>query len=130
MLLHLKEKGVKSVIVTHSPKEQVDLICANLPILQTIMHRITREDYKEPKPSSECYELAIQCYGDERDRIIGFEDSLRGLFALKGTRALPIWICSKEHPLFSHVDCETIHFETFSSIPTSFHPHQDRSGFA
>jgi beta-phosphoglucomutase len=87
LLLKLEASGVKRCVVTHSPNEQITWIRKQHPILNTIPLWITREDYHQPKPSSECYQKAIHLLKEANDRIIGFEDSPRGLQALLGTEA-------------------------------------------
>lgn len=101
LLRCLQEKEIRRCVVTHSPQEQIDLICSHLPQLKTIPHWITRHQYKQPKPHPECYRKAIELYSHNGDRIIGFEDSVRGWQALRQTQARPVLICPPEHPLLS-----------------------------
>jgi HAD superfamily hydrolase (TIGR01509 family) len=101
ILKFLASENKPCVVVTNSPSEQTNLIRSKLPILNTIPHWITREDYEHPKPHPECYLKAIRLYGKPGDSIIGFEDSIRGLEALKQTPALPVLICSPSHPLIT-----------------------------
>jgi beta-phosphoglucomutase len=93
LLLALQEAGIKRCVVTHSATSLIQKIRQQNPILDTIPHWITREDYTNPKPSPECYQIAIAKLAQPHDRIIGFEDSPRGLHALIGTQAKPILIC-------------------------------------
>lgn len=99
LLKELERVDIRRCVVTHSPLEQIRLIRSLLPSLNSLPYWITREDYTRPKPHPEGYSLAIERYGEEGGRIIGFEDSLRGLEALRKTPALPILICSDEYPL-------------------------------
>ncbi|MFI5344131.1 MAG: HAD family hydrolase, partial [Chlamydiales bacterium] len=99
LLQKLNKAKIERCVVTNSLLEQIQLIRSQHPVLQTISHWITREDYEKPKPNPECYLRAIELYGKKGDRIIGFEDSIRGLSALQQTPALPILICSSHHPL-------------------------------
>lgn len=99
LLSLIEKKNKRRVVVTHSPQEQIDLICSKLPLLRTIPHFVTRAQYKEPKPHPECYLKAIELYGQKGDRIIGFEDSIRGWTALKRTPAKAILVCLSDHPL-------------------------------
>jgi HAD superfamily hydrolase (TIGR01509 family) len=101
VLTFLASENKTRVVVTNSPSEQTDLIRSQLPVLNTIPHWITRENYEHPKPSPECYLKAIDCYGKPNDQIVGFEDSVRGLAALKQTPALPVLICPLSHPLIT-----------------------------
>ena len=95
LLTQLKKSGKNSCVVTNSLLEQIQLIRAQHPILQTIPHWITREDYDKPKPHPDGYLRAIELFGKKGDRIVGFEDSMRGLTSLEQTTALPILICSR-----------------------------------
>ncbi len=117
LLKALDEAKIRRCVVTHSTLEDTKLIRSQLPILETIPKWITREDYEKPKPSPECYLKAIELYGEKGDRIIGFEDSVRGLKALRGTSALSILICPKHHPLLSiALEDGGQHFESLSDV--------------
>lgn len=93
LLLALQKANIKRCVVTHSPSQLIRTIRNQNPILDTIPHWITREDYTHPKPHPECYQIAIGRMGEPHDRIIGFEDSPRGLNALLETEAKPVLIC-------------------------------------
>ncbi len=92
LLQNLQQAGIPSCVVTNSPLMQVDWIREHNPILKTITHWITREDYSEPKPHPECYHLALKRYAKPTDRVIGFEDSPRGMMALSQTAAEPVLV--------------------------------------
>ncbi len=87
LLLELAKANIKRCVITHSAAEHVALIRVKQPILDSIPVWIMREDYVKPKPSPECYQKAIDILAEEKDRVIGFEDSPRGLKALLGTKA-------------------------------------------
>ncbi|PIS00551.1 MAG: HAD family phosphatase [Chlamydiae bacterium CG10_big_fil_rev_8_21_14_0_10_35_9] len=118
LLLALAKEGIKSCVVTNSPKEQVDLVKANLAVLGTISHWLTREDYNEPKPNPDGYLTAIKRYRQPKDNVIGFEDTVKGLKALEQTPAKAVLICPKHHPqmeaLFGFSDIS--HFSSFEEI--------------
>jgi beta-phosphoglucomutase len=117
LLKALDGAKIERCVVTNSMREQTERIRVHLPILQTIPHWITREDYERPKPDPECYLKAIALYGKKGDRIIGFEDSVRGHKALSGTPALPVLICPKHHPLLEiALQQGGVHFESFEKI--------------
>lgn len=99
LLAALQQAGKQRCVVTHSPLPQIQAIRSQHPILQTIPHWITREDYAMPKPAPDGYLKAIALYGKAGDRIIGFEDSLRGLRSLQQTPATAVLICPSRHPL-------------------------------
>lgn len=117
LLQALKKAKIQRCVVTHAMREQTLLIRSQLPVLNTIDHWITREDYGEPKPNPECYLKAIAMYGKPGDRIIGFEDSLRGLTALLGTAATAVLICPQHYP---HVEIALqkggVHFPSLEEV--------------
>lgn len=117
LLTHLQENKKQSCVVTNSLKEQTDLIQAQLPILKTISHWITRGDYEFPKPNPECYLRAIELFSKPGDRIIGFEDTIKGLKALLKTSARSVLICPKDHPQLSAItDTSISHFNSFTEL--------------
>jgi HAD superfamily hydrolase (TIGR01509 family) len=116
LLRKLEKKAIRRCVATNSLIEQIVLIRSQIPVLQSIPHWITREDYEKPKPSPECYLKAIQLYGKPGDKIIGFEDSIRGLHALMETPALPVLICPSHHPLLELNAGSALHFDSFISI--------------
>lgn len=95
LLESLQKNDKKRCVVTNSPSAQVELIKSNLPILNSIPYWITREQYVHPKPSPEGYLKAIAMLAAPTDRMIGFEDSTKGLRALKQTPARALLITSR-----------------------------------
>jgi beta-phosphoglucomutase len=116
LLRALAEAQIRRCVVTHSSLPLTQLIRAHHPVLRTIPFWITREDYDKPKPDPECYLRAIQLHGRPGDRIIGFEDSVRGLRALQNTPALPVLICPAHHPLLEMTAEGIRHFESLEEI--------------
>lgn len=118
LLEALKQSGIPRVVVTHSASELVNIIREKNPVLDTIPHWITREDYDKPKPSSECYKKAIEVHGSGSDQVIGFEDSPRGMTALLGSRAKPVLVCPAEHPGCDEFSAhpKVTHFTAFTEI--------------
>lgn len=117
LLEELNKAKIKSCLVTHSPEELVSIVRKQHPILNTIPYCITRHDYTHPKPHSESYLKAIKEYAAPGDRVIGFEDTPRGLRALMGTSARPILICEVNYPeIPEFVRQGVLHFPTFAAI--------------
>ena len=118
LLRALEKENIRRLVATNSLREQIEHLRSQHPVLQTIPHWITREDYSNPKPSPECYLRAIQLYGKAGDKIIGFEDSIRGLQALRQTAALPVLICPSHHPLLEiAMEKGVVHYESLDQIP-------------
>lgn len=103
LLLALQEANIKRCVVTHSAQSLIQRIRQQNPILDTIPHWFTREDYTHPKPHPECYQVAIAKLAQPQDRIIGFEDSPRGLNALLETKSTPILICPSDSPYLEKI---------------------------
>lgn len=113
----LQEKGVKRCVVTHSPDELVNLVRKKNPILDSIPNWITRHDYAHPKPNPECYLKAIALFANPGDRVIGFEDTPRGLQALMGTAAKPVLVCRADYPeIPDFVNKGVVHIPSFENI--------------
>lgn len=98
LLKLLQEKNLNRAVVTHSPDELISIIRDRLPLLNSIPHWITRHQYSKPKPNPECYLKAIELLAKPGDKVIGFEDSPRGMTALLGSSAKPILVCQAEYP--------------------------------
>lgn len=118
LLAELEQKGIKRAVVTHSSEALVDPIRRQNPILDTIPAWITRHEYTHPKPHPECYLKAIEKLAVAGDRVIGFEDTPRGLKALMQTEAQPILICQVKYPeipLF--IKNGAFHYSSLEAIP-------------
>lgn len=121
LLTALQKSKIKCCVVTHSPDELVTILREQQPILDAIPFWITRHDYLHPKPNSECYLKAIRQYANPTDRIIGFEDTPRGIKALMGTNAKPLLICEVSYPeIPEFLQQGVLHFSTFNAIDSDF----------
>ncbi len=120
LLKELESSRAKRCVATHSAKDQVEAIKEALPILKTIPLWITREDYESAKPAPDAYLKAMEVLYDHGDRVVGFEDSLRGIHALNSAGVEPILICDPSHPQMKEVTSTMCrHFSSFSAIPRS-----------
>jgi HAD superfamily hydrolase (TIGR01509 family) len=118
VLQGLADLGKRRCVVTNSAQVQTDLVRQRVPLLNTISAWFTRETYQEPKPHPECYLKAIEQLGKPGDRLIGFEDSVRGLKALAGAGvATRLLICPPDHPQMNQeIAPEHLYFPTFRDI--------------
>lgn len=119
LLIALDQKNIKRCVVTHSALKLIEKIKSHQAILNSIPYWITREDYLNPKPDPECYQLAIKKYGSGCDRIIGFEDSPRGLSALLGTSAKPVLVCPPHYGYIEETlkkQPQVVYFPSFDAI--------------
>jgi beta-phosphoglucomutase len=117
MLKALEAANVKRCVVTHSAEDLVSYIRKQNPVLDTIPHWITRWDYSHPKPNPECYLKAIERLAKATDKVVGFEDTPRGLQALQGTRATPILVSAINYPeLPSYISQGIKHYTSFVDL--------------
>lgn len=117
LLEHLEKENIARCVVTHSADDLVKLVCKQHPVLETIPSWVTRELYTNPKPHSECYRKAIELYAKPSDRIIGFEDTPRGLRALMGTQATPVLITQADYPEIPEFIRQGVkHYSSFENI--------------
>lgn len=117
-LYALQDAGAKRCVVTHSADLHVVPIKESSDALMTIPHWIMRDDYTKPKPDPESYLLAVERYADEGDRIIGFEDTPRGLQALTGANVQPVWVSAISYGKEVHEKWSKVpHFESFEKMP-------------
>lgn len=117
LLTELQKANIKRCVVTHSPSDLVAIARNKNPILNSIPNWITRKDYTHPKPHSECYLKAIELLAAPGDRVIGFEDTPRGLQALLGTNAKPVLVCRAEYPEIAHFKTKGVkHFLSLEDV--------------
>lgn len=117
-LKELSTRGIKRCVATNSRRDQIERIKLALPILNTIPVWITREQYEEPKPAPDAYLKALEILADRGDRVVGFEDTLRGVQALQGASVLPVLICPGDHPQLKDGSLKGVNrFTTLSDIP-------------
>jgi beta-phosphoglucomutase len=103
MLELLKEKGIKSYVVTNSFLNQIEEIRSQIPLLQSLDGWVTRDDYSSPKPSPDPYLAAREKYAKSGDRILGFEDSVRGWQSLDAAKIEGVVVSSCMHASFQEM---------------------------
>ena len=89
----------KIAVVTNSSAPMVLAIIEKQPLLQKIPLWITREDYVNAKPEPDGYLKALDILNLKKENTCGFEDSPRGVKALKaaGVRAFNIHMYPQDH---------------------------------
>jgi HAD superfamily hydrolase (TIGR01509 family) len=78
-------------IVTSSRKDHFDIIHSGSGLMPYFDFVLTREDYRQSKPSPEPYLLALQKSGCHSEQCLVIEDSPRGLAAAKAA-GLTCWM--------------------------------------
>lgn len=106
LLQELATSNRLSAVVTNSTRSQIELIRKAVSILSVIPLWITREDYKLAKPAPDGYLQAIEKLG-KKERIIGFEDTLKGIHALQAAGVEAVLVtprCPEKPEGFIHLD--------------------------
>ena len=115
VLKYVRKAKISHGVVTNSTLEEVTFIRDRLPILKRIPHWITREDYIHPKPAPDAYLEAINMLG-KGDKMLGFEDTLRGIHALKGALITPILVSPLNHLRLLKLPKNLLHFSSFVDL--------------
>ena len=82
----LREKGVKTAIVTSSNEKKMANVYSVHPELKNLVDRIlTAEMFTRSKPAPDCFLLGAEVFGTVADNCVVFEDSFHGLQAGKAS---------------------------------------------
>lgn len=121
LLTALEKADISRCVVTNSPNEQIELIKQENPILETIPHWYTRETYTKAKPDPECYLNAINKLCPKDGKVIGFEDTPRGMQALMKTPAQAVMITQVDYPeIGEFVSKGARQFDSLNQMYSSF----------
>lgn len=86
-VLMLKEKGIKTAVVTSSNIPKMENVYRKKPEFRSYFDAIlTSEDFAESKPSPDCYLRAAERLGVPVDSCVVFEDSFNGLKSGRAAR--------------------------------------------
>ncbi len=116
LLIALQDAQIKRCVVTHSTRDPVDILRRQHAILNSIPHWIMREHYTHPKPHPEGYQFAIQKFANANEKIIGFEDTPRGIEALLQTIAKPVLISPAT---YDNIPAQVEQFSSFNKVFTA-----------
>ena len=76
----LREKNIKTAVVTSSNRAKMNSVYRQRPEFKTLFDAIlTSEDFAESKPSPDCYLRAAKCFNAQPSECVVFEDSVNGL---------------------------------------------------
>jgi len=99
LIEYIHKYNIGHAVVTNTSKEIVESYKRRCDKLNLLTNWITREDYSEPKPNSECYELALQKFGKGEKHVIGIENTILGYEALCGVTKC-IYIVTEKNTTF------------------------------
>jgi putative hydrolase of the HAD superfamily len=106
----LKTYNIASCVVTNSLSNDTDIIRSFLPTLNEIPLWITKDLYAKGKPHPDGYLKALEYFPSlSLSHVVGLDDTLKGVEAMKQAGIAPILICSQEHPQLAEKG-DTIHF--------------------
>lgn len=108
LIEYFLDNSINFVIVTNSSLSFVRNLQEKLPLLKRINQWITREDYKEAKPSNECYKLAINKFYKGETIKIGVENTINGYKSIKLCVDKIYFITNKESINYDYISKEDI----------------------
>jgi len=91
LVRELQAHGVKTALVSASPRNIVDAVLDNLGH-DLFPFSISSDDVAETKPDPECYLKAASLSGSEISNCLAFEDSITGITAAKASGAYLIGV--------------------------------------
>jgi beta-phosphoglucomutase-like phosphatase (HAD superfamily) len=94
------ENNKEFIIVSNSPKEQIDFFSHLFPILQKSSKNYYREIIKKRKPNAECYKMVFCDFPNKK--MIGFEDSITGIHSITQVPEISTYFINK--PSYIHYD--------------------------
>jgi len=93
----------KFVIVSNSPKEQLELYMELFPIFKKCQKYYYREMFSKKKPNPECYKMVVRDFPECRS-IIGFEDSITGIHALCQVKEItPVFVNTQKYVYYDNI---------------------------
>ncbi|GJG36158.1 HAD family hydrolase [Prevotella lacticifex] len=94
-VLQLRAAGVKTAIVTSSNRDKMNALYRQRPEVKDYFDAIlTSEDFRESKPSPDCYLTAAARFGFAATECTVFEDSFNGLKAGRASGAYVIGLAT------------------------------------
>jgi HAD superfamily hydrolase (TIGR01509 family) len=99
ILAELELSSCKRCVVTNSPNDHLMILKNQIPALQNIPVWIGRNEYNNPKPHPDPYLAACQHFSNiSKNRIMAFEDSLKGSQSALAAGIDLIFICPQKAP--------------------------------
>lgn len=97
MIDWIHKNNISHCVVTNTSLTVINHFKSKCSSLNHLKHWITREDYKNPKPHSDGYQLAVQRYGKNKKYLIGFENTWNGFRALQPITSIIYLFCNNLH---------------------------------
>lgn len=87
MLRKLKQDGYKLAVCSNSISKTIKTVLEKANIMEYFDFYLSNEDVKNPKPSSEIYDKAIQKMSLQPNQVLIIEDNFNGIKAAKASGA-------------------------------------------
>ena len=97
-LVTVKERGVKTGLVTNAPRENVGAVLAALGLEDFFDAVVPAEEVRAAKPDPEPYLTALEKLGAEPGEALAFEDSLSGIRSAVDAGVPTVGIASTQEP--------------------------------
>jgi len=95
-------KGKLFVIVSNSPKSQIDYYCNLFPILQKSSKNYYSEMFQNKKPNPECYLNVVRDFPNMN--ILGFEDSITGIHSMTQVKEIDtVFINTSDYYYYNYI---------------------------
>lgn len=95
-LERLKDNGLPLALASNTDKADIDRAISEAGIAQYFKYVFSGMDCYAPKPHPAVYEKAVQALGIDKDDILVFEDSFKGIAAAKAA-GLTVWAIRDQH---------------------------------
>jgi len=95
LLEYIISNNKEFVIVSNSPKIQIDFYCELFPILKKSSKNYYREMFINRKPDPECYLKVVSDFPNKK--MIGFEDSITGIHSITQVHDIDTVFINSEH---------------------------------
>lgn len=83
-LLQLRQKGIKTAVVTSSNHSKMAQVYQQHPDFKSLFDAVlTSEDFTRSKPAPDCFLLGAKTLGVTPAECVGFEDSVNGMRSVK-----------------------------------------------
>lgn len=113
--LHMQ--GIHTAIVTSSNQPKMESVYRSRPELQTLFDRIlTAEDFRESKPSPDCYLRGAAVFGLRPEECVVFEDSVNGLKSGRASGAYVVGLATTNPREVIGSLCDKV-IDDFLSLP-------------
>ena len=113
----LRTQGIHTAIVTSSNRPKMEAVYRARPELKTLFDRIlTAEDFRESKPSPDCYLRGAAAFGVRSGECVVFEDSINGLRAGRASGAYVVGLATTHPREVIESLCDEV-IDDFSSLP-------------